>query len=64
MRIIETDNFGGDYPDEKFVEPLPHLTSEQAQLIADTINSATSEHHPRFWRVVPNDYKLRPGFEP
>lgn len=60
-RIIETDNFGGDYPDEKFLN-VPQLPREKAQAIADAINEAVGERHPRYWRVVENDYVLQPGF--
>ena len=66
MRIIHTDNFGGDYPNEKFVEGLPKMTEEHAQAVADAINNGFPKDYtyPRFYRVVPNDYKLQPGFEP
>ncbi len=64
MKIVETDNFGGDYPDEKFVEPLPWMTQEHAQRVADAINSGTGETSDRFWKVVPDDYVLQGGFEP
>ncbi len=63
-KIIHTDNFGGDYPDEKFVEQLPVMNDDQARVICDAINSTQSEHASRWYRVVPNDYKLQPGFEP
>lgn len=63
MRIVETDNYGGDYPNEKFL-PLPPLTKEAAWRIADAINQAFPEGHHRYWRVVDNDYQLQPGFEP
>jgi hypothetical protein len=63
MKIIETDNFGGDYPDEKFLN-LPPLREEHARKIADAINGAFPECHRRYWRVVADDYKLLPGFEP
>ena len=64
MRIIETDNFDGDYPNESFVN-LPSLPLEAAERLADIINgccSGATAH--RYWRVVDNDYKLQPGFEP
>lgn len=65
MKIVQTDNFGGDYPDEKFVTGLPYLhTKEQAERIADAINSTISSNHSRYWIVVEDDYKLQPGFEP
>ena len=63
-RIIETDNFGGDYPDEKFLN-LPLMPPEAAEVIARTINSYLSgENYSRYWRVVDDDYVLKPGFEP
>ena len=63
-RVIETDNFDGDYPNERFVEPLPAMTREQAQAVADAINASVPENYDRYWRVVDNTYQLRPGFEP
>jgi hypothetical protein len=62
FRVVETDNFGSDYPDERFTGPP--LTEEDANRVADTFNEATHADHPRFWKVVPVGYKLRPGFEP
>jgi len=63
-RIIETDNFGRDYPDESFL-PLPNMTSEAANRIADEINLACSgATASRYWRVVNADYTLQHGFEP
>lgn len=63
MRIVETDNFGRDFPDEKFLN-LPPMPELNALEVAAVINAAFSSMHPRFWRAVPDDYKLRPGFEP
>jgi hypothetical protein len=64
FRIVETDNFGGDYPDEKFVN-LPVTTEAKAQVVAKAINSIFGgDDAPRYWKVVPTDYKLQPGFEP
>lgn len=62
-RIVETDNFGGDYPDEKFL-PIPPVDEASARVIAYEINKATGESKPRFWKVVDVDYVLQPGFEP
>lgn len=62
FRVVETDNFGSDYPDESFAGPP--LTEEDANRVADIFNEATSPDHPRFWKVVPVDYKLQPGFSP
>ncbi len=61
-RIVDTDNFGGDYPDEKFV--LWQLPAEQAQRIADALNETQGVNAPRYYKVVENDYELQPGFEP
>jgi hypothetical protein len=64
-KIVNTDNYGSDYPNEKFVENLPFpLTEPDAEVICDAINSVVRQPHPRFWRVVPDDYQLQPGFEP
>lgn len=61
-RIIDTDNFGGDYPDEHF--HLVRLPEDKAQAICDIVNEVLGEHASRYYRVVPDDYKLAPGFEP
>ncbi len=64
FRIVETDNFDGDYPDQKFVN-LPPMVAVKAQRIADVINQEISgPNMPRFWDVVPDDHELSPGFEP
>jgi hypothetical protein len=61
-RIVDTDNFGGDYPDEKFV--LWPMREEFAQRIADILNEESGPNGKRFYRVVDDDYQLVPGFEP
>lgn len=63
-RIVETDNFGGDYPDESFLK-LPPMSEEMANKVCDVINDCCSgPNEPRYWKVVPEGYKLQPGFEP
>lgn len=67
--IVRTDNFGGDYPDEKFVEGLPFMTSvEEANIICEAINAVAYKqqgyNHPHHWKVEPDSYVLVPGFEP
>lgn len=62
--IMHTDNFGGDYPDEKFVTELPRLPKEKLQEICDLINLALPEDASRYYKVVDSRYKLQPGFEP
>jgi len=63
IKIIETDNYGGDYPNEKFVN-LPSMKGEHAKAVATAINQGFSLEFPRYWTVVSDDYELRPGFEP
>lgn len=60
--IVETDNFGRDYPDEKFV--LFPMREELAKQISSLINEAAGDNAFRHWKVVDLDYKLQPGFEP
>ena len=62
-RIVETCNFGGDYPDESFVGPA-FKSQAVAQKIADYINGDFADSCPRYWKVVAEDYKLQSGFEP
>lgn len=63
-RIVKTDNFAGDYPDEKFVN-LPLMNEDKAKKVCSAINLACSGlYAPRIWMVKPSDYKLQPGFEP
>lgn len=64
MKIIQTDNFGGDYPDECFVEGLVVFSDEKLKRICAAINAELYVDHPRCFRVVDDDYKLQPGFEP
>ena len=64
-KIVETDNRGGDYPDEKFVS-LPLLSKKDADDIAKAINDClcVDDHADRYWQVVESGYELQPGFEP
>lgn len=65
FKIVQTNNYGGDYPDEEFVQGLPYLHHrEAAQKIADAINATVPSTHHRYWKVVEVDYELQPGFEP
>ncbi len=64
MRIVETDNFNGDYPDESFLIPKG-FTKKEAEDIAEIMNTrCSSPEASRYWKVVEDDYKLQPGFEP
>lgn len=72
--IVETDNFGGDWPDEKFLamvdsegtcRPMTFLRLEQAEKVAQTMNSVFGGNRAsRYWKVVDKDYKLQEGFSP
>jgi hypothetical protein len=65
-RLVDTDNFGGDYPNEQFV--AVGIPSEiMARCFADLWNKHQGEDHDRILRVVEHvevEYKLEPGFEP
>jgi hypothetical protein len=65
MRIIETDNFGRDYPNERFIA-VNIESQEMAETMAEALVAKYSMHPSadRYYRVVPDDYKLSPGFEP
>lgn len=61
-RIVDTDNFGGDYPSEKFLLwPMRTATCER---VAAALNDDAGEHARRYYKVVEKDYVLQPGFEP
>jgi hypothetical protein len=70
FHIVNTDNFGGDYPNESFVENLPPLTDQfTADKLCMVINQVAHMGHgeaggPRNFKVVSDGYKLQPGFEP
>ena len=64
MKIVETDNYGGDYPDEHFVTGIPRLSQEAAEAIADILNAEKGSNSHRYYMVVKDDYELKPGFEP
>jgi peroxiredoxin len=62
MRVINTDNHGGDYPNEKFVSES--LTFTEARKLADKLNEGVNDWSDRWHMVVEDDYTLQPGFEP
>lgn len=62
-RIVETDNYASDWPDESFLQ-LPLMSKTDAERVAMHINACFLNEHPRFWRAVPENYTLKPGFEP
>jgi len=71
--IVQTDNFGWDYHDEKFLctvnsegktIPLSYANKARAAEIAEILNGPYAEHNSRWWKVVEKGYVLSPGFEP
>ena len=62
-RIVDTDNFNGDYPNEKFVESQ-FYSKTAAQRFADEMNKKNGPNAPRYYKVVEMPYTLQPGFEP
>lgn len=62
-RVVNTDNFGSDYPDERWVGP-PRDTIADAKVDADGLNAIAGEHSSRYYKVVQLPYKLQPGFQP
>jgi hypothetical protein len=61
-RVVNTDNFGGDCPDEYFESGV--LSEEAAQALADHLNEGMNDYSRRYRKVVPDNYELAPGFEP
>ena len=62
-RIVNTDNFNGDCPDESFV--LHGMNIDSATEIAEVLNRLFSgPTMPRYWKIVDDNYELQGGFEP
>lgn len=64
FRVVNTDNFGGDYPNESFV--CPPLSKPLCEMIATELNGPEAgwNYMSQYYKVVPDGYKLQPGFEP
>lgn len=58
MRVVDTDTFDRNYPNEKIVSPK--LTPEKAQALADRLNVKGDFCH--YFVVVPEDYRPFIGF--
>ena len=61
--VVDTDNYGGDYPAEKFIVQC-WLSHDDANRIATILNDASGPKSSRYYKVVEAPYKLQPGFEP
>lgn len=65
MKIISTDNHGSDYPDEKVIaEGIIHIPFADCMCAALNAKYCPDSFSRRYYKVVPDDYILRPGFEP
>ena len=62
--IVETDNYGGDYPGESFLPVGSFGSKKAAQTICDLINAEGGSNALRYYKVVEVGYTLQPGFEP
>jgi hypothetical protein len=58
--IVNTDNFGRDYPDESFVA-RNIKSKEDADIMTNALNSGGSMSS-RYYKVVEDGYQLQPGF--
>ena len=61
--IVDADNFGGDYSNERFVVTT-WLSKESAEAIAKILNDESGLNSPRYYKVVERGYKCLPGLEP
>lgn len=72
--VVNTDQFGGDYPDESFVswvdskgshKPYYFHDKEKAESIAEAFNNIyPGPTASRWYKVVEKNYKLSGPFEP
>lgn len=64
MKIVDTDNFNGDYPNEKVI--ADNITNEKfAEVMCEALNNKFSgDYAARYYKVVPDNYELAPRFEP
>lgn len=64
MKIVDTDNFGGDYPNEQVI--ADNIQSQKyADIMCEALNAKVGgEHALRYYKVVADDYVLVPGFQP
>lgn len=60
-RIVNTDNFDSDYPNEQFI--LGWVPDEAAKEIAAVINKHLCKdgRGDRYYKVVDDNYILKPG---
>ena len=61
MRVVRTDNFGGDYPIERFV--TDSLSIEEANKEAKRLNAIGDINSLDYYIVTDDTYILSKGFE-
>jgi len=72
--VVNTDNFGGDYPDEKALAVIDAagkmrvklFGEREAERVATMLNEFdhNGDDSPRYWTTRRASYKLQGGFEP
>jgi hypothetical protein len=67
MKIVDTDIFAGDYPNEQLI--ADHITNKEMGevMVEALIAKYCAPNNPyvyRYYKLVEDDYKLQPGFEP
>ncbi len=60
--VVETDNFGGDYPIKSFV--VRGVSIERAFIVCESLNSRLGPDSQRWTKVVRAGYELAAGFTP
>ncbi|UKL14737.1 hypothetical protein C121_4 [Stenotrophomonas phage C121] len=64
-RIVNTDNHGSDYPDERWAIEHRFHSKLKAEAVAAVLQEDIGgDDASRYFMVVEDGYKLRPGFEP
>ena len=63
MKIIDTDNFDGDYPNERDIA-VGIERRDHAAIMCQALNDWAGVNSPRYYKVVEDDYVNVPGFIP
>ncbi len=63
MKIVDTDNYDGDYPNEKVI--ASGITNKDlGEVMVDALNAVGGVRSARYYKLVEDDYVLQPGFQP
>ena len=63
MKIVDTDNFDGDYPNERDIA-VGIKRRDHANVMCAALNYWAGVNSPRYYKVVEDDYVNVPGFIP